>query len=86
MSVNGHHHAEAKPASSSATLSHSLKHDKSILAVVVSSTHVIAGTEGGEMLVRLPPTTSRVPRPNLILVELPSRIIPQGFLNCCPQR
>jgi di- and tripeptidase len=41
-------------AASSAILSHSLSHDKSILALAVSSTHIIAGTEGGELLVRPP--------------------------------
>jgi hypothetical protein len=33
------------------TLAHKLKHDKSILALVVSSTYIYAGTEGGEILV-----------------------------------
>ena len=32
-------------------LSHSLKHDKSILSLVVSSKFIFAGTEGGEILV-----------------------------------
>ena len=61
MSVNDHH-ADAKPshaAGSMATLSHSLNHDRSILALVVSSTNIIAGTEGGEMLVRLSLCLSR---------------------------
>jgi hypothetical protein len=88
MPVNGHH-AEAKPShatSSTATLSHSLNHDKSILALVVSSTNIIAGTEGGEMLVRLSPSACRVPWPNLIVAELPSRILPKSLLSSCPQR
>jgi len=32
-------------------LSHRLKHDKSILALVVSADSIFAGTEGGEILV-----------------------------------
>lgn len=32
-------------------LSHRMRHDKSILAIVVSNEHVFAGTEGGEILV-----------------------------------
>lgn len=32
-------------------LSHRLQHDKSILAIAVSSRHIYAGTEGGEILV-----------------------------------
>lgn len=32
-------------------LSHRLKHDKSILALVVSANCIFAGTEGGEILV-----------------------------------
>jgi hypothetical protein len=32
-------------------LTHSLKHDKSILALAVSSENIFAGTEGGEILV-----------------------------------
>jgi di- and tripeptidase len=34
------------------SLSHRLKHDKSILALAVSSKCIFAGTEGGEILVR----------------------------------
>jgi di- and tripeptidase len=32
-------------------LAHSLKHDKSILALLVSSSYIFAGTEDGEILV-----------------------------------
>lgn len=32
-------------------LSHRLQHDKSILAIAVSSRHIYAGTESGEILV-----------------------------------
>ena len=35
-------------------LTHSLKHDKSILALAVSSESLFAGTEGGEILVSHP--------------------------------
>lgn len=34
-------------------LSHRLQHDKSILAIAVSSRHIYAGTESGEILVCL---------------------------------
>jgi hypothetical protein len=33
-------------------LAHSLKHDKSILALLVSSSYIFAGTEDGRILVR----------------------------------
>lgn len=33
-------------------LSHRMKHDKSILALAVSSRYIFAGTQGGEILVR----------------------------------
>lgn len=33
------------------SLSHRMKHDKSILALVVSSQYIFAGTQGGELLV-----------------------------------
>ena len=33
------------------TLVHRMKHDKSILALAVSSQHIFAGTQGGEILV-----------------------------------
>jgi di- and tripeptidase len=56
--MSTHHQPNGKPANATATLSHSLNHDKSILALVVSSTNIIAGTEGGELLVR-PPNLSR---------------------------
>ena len=32
-------------------LSHRMKHDKSILALAVSSQYIFAGTQGGEILV-----------------------------------
>jgi di- and tripeptidase len=32
-------------------LAHRMKHDKSILALVVSSQYIFAGTQGGEILV-----------------------------------
>jgi di- and tripeptidase len=34
-------------------LSHRMKHDKSILALAVSSQYIFAGTQGGEILVRV---------------------------------
>lgn len=60
-STNGYHHvavpvtngrfaADTKPTTPP-LLSHQLKHDKSILALVLSSTLIYAGTEGGEILV-----------------------------------
>lgn len=39
------------PAGLSPTLSHRMKHDKSILTLSVSSEHIFAGTQGGEILV-----------------------------------
>ena len=36
-------------------LSHRLQHDKSILAIAVSSRHIYAGTESGEILVYFGP-------------------------------
>jgi di- and tripeptidase len=36
------------------TLSHRMKHDKSILALAVSSQYIFAGTQGGEILVHMP--------------------------------
>ena len=33
------------------TLSHRMKHDKSILALAVSEHYIFAGTQGGELLV-----------------------------------
>jgi hypothetical protein len=73
MSINERFYendAEAKSfnaESGTATLSHSLNHDKSILALVVSSANIIAGTEEGEMLVRAPSSVCRCPKPNLIV-------------------
>lgn len=32
-------------------LTHTLKHDKTILSLIVSSSYIFAGTEGGELLV-----------------------------------
>jgi di- and tripeptidase len=45
--------AEKLPAAASKTpvLAHRMKHDKSILALVVSSQYIFAGTQGGEILV-----------------------------------
>jgi di- and tripeptidase len=43
-----------KPAamlSKTPVLAHRMKHDKSILALVVSSQYIFAGTQGGEILV-----------------------------------
>lgn len=42
-----------RPAASYKTpvLAHRMKHDKSILALVVSSQYIFAGTQGGEILV-----------------------------------
>ena len=34
-------------------LSHRMKHDKSILALAVSSQYIFAGTQGGEILVQI---------------------------------
>lgn len=34
-------------------LSHRMKHDKSILALALSSQYIFAGTQGGEILVRV---------------------------------
>lgn len=43
---------EAAPgAKSRPSLSHRMKHDKSILALAVSSQYIFAGTQGGELLV-----------------------------------
>lgn len=42
--------AEA-PKGRTPALSHRMKHDKSILALAVSSTNIFAGTQGGEILV-----------------------------------
>jgi hypothetical protein len=44
------------------TLAHSLKHDKSILSIAVSSKFVYAGTEGGEILVRSSPSNTFLAR------------------------
>ena len=41
--------ASLKPA-----LVHRMRHDKSILAIAVSDTHIYAGTQGGEILVLCP--------------------------------
>lgn len=43
--------AESRPMTP--VLSHRLKHDKSILALVVSANCIFAGTEGGEILVTI---------------------------------
>jgi di- and tripeptidase len=41
-----------KAASVVPGLAHRMKHDKSILALAVSSQYIFAGTQGGEILVR----------------------------------
>ena len=46
-------HPRAAPNDSrTPSLVHRMKHDKSILALAVSSQHIFAGTQGGEILVR----------------------------------
>lgn len=40
------------PPSTVPVLAHRMKHDKSILALAVSSQYIFAGTQGGEILVR----------------------------------
>jgi hypothetical protein len=42
---------QAAMASRTPVLAHRMKHDKSILALVVSSQYIFAGTQGGEILV-----------------------------------
>jgi len=58
--TNGHHGASPKlngsgnaPARAAVApaLSHRMRHTKSILAIVVSATHIFAGTQAGEILV-----------------------------------
>jgi di- and tripeptidase len=41
----------AAAISKTPVLAHRMKHDKSILALVVSSQYIFAGTQGGEILV-----------------------------------
>jgi di- and tripeptidase len=41
-----------RPPSRTPVLAHRMKHDKSILALAVSSQYIFAGTQGGEILVR----------------------------------
>jgi hypothetical protein len=43
----------ADMASRTPVLAHRMKHDKSILALAVSSQYIFAGTQGGEILVRM---------------------------------
>ena len=60
-STNGYHHVALSTSngrftptetpSASLVLAHQLKHDKSILSLVLSSSFIYAGTEGGEILV-----------------------------------
>lgn len=50
MDTNGHAMAAAKDGRTP-TLVHRMKHDKSILALAVSSPYIFAGTQGGEILV-----------------------------------
>lgn len=40
------------PVSRTPMLAHRMKHDKSILVLVVSSHYIFAGTQGGEIIVR----------------------------------
>jgi hypothetical protein len=47
--ISRHGVTESRPMTP--VLSHRLKHDKSILALVVSANCIFAGTEGGEILV-----------------------------------
>jgi len=51
--VEGNHGGTTvKAASMVPGLAHRMKHDKSILALAVSSQYIFAGTQGGEILVR----------------------------------
>ncbi|KAJ4349657.1 uncharacterized protein N0V89_008274 [Didymosphaeria variabile] len=50
MDTNAHHKA-APNDGRTPTLVHRMKHDKSILALAVSSQYIFAGTQGGEILV-----------------------------------
>lgn len=49
--TNGGEKLESRPKTGP-VLAHRMKHDKSILALVVSSRYIFAGTQGGEILVR----------------------------------
>lgn len=51
MDTNGHPKATPNDGRTP-TLVHRMKHDKSILALAVSSQYIFAGTQGGEILVR----------------------------------
>ena len=46
------------PGGTAPLLSHRMKHDKSILALAVSSHYIFAGTQGGEILVGREPLTT----------------------------
>ncbi|OCK79980.1 glutathione degradosome [Lepidopterella palustris CBS 459.81] len=59
VEVHGRRAASTKPAVTPVLL-HRLRHDKSILALVVSSTNIFAGTQGGEILVYSLDTYERV--------------------------
>ncbi|KAF2494573.1 glutathione degradosome [Lophium mytilinum] len=50
VEVNGQQAVLSRPAKNP-TIFHRMRHDKSILAVVVSASHIFAGTQGGEILV-----------------------------------
>jgi di- and tripeptidase len=50
LEINSQRAAPGKSPQNPA-LFHRMRHDKSILAVVVSSSHIFAGTQGGEILV-----------------------------------
>ena len=49
--LGGADNGAEKPASRTPVLAHRMKHDKSILALVVSAQYIFAGTQGGEILV-----------------------------------
>lgn len=51
VDMNGAQKMASKPTNKMPVVSHRMKHDKSILALVVSSQYIFAGTQGGEILV-----------------------------------
>lgn len=51
MDTDGTHKAAAH-SPTMPVLSHRMKHDKSILALAVSTEYIFAGTQGGEILVK----------------------------------
>ena len=52
MDSNGAEKTAPYANSKTPALTHRMKHDKSILALAVSSQYIFAGTQGGEILVR----------------------------------